>query len=105
MFPDVQELLSLLKKKQHHVYILSFGTSEFQTDKIAGTGIMRCMEKTIITTGDKAEALQREINDNGDNTWFFDDRMRYIESVKRAFPKIMNLLFDDLLYFFQAPDS
>lgn len=91
LFPDVIGFLSDIKKSGHVPYILSFGTSDFQTAKIAGTDLAGFMEKTIVTADDKEKALQKEIQSD-EEAWFFDDRMKYIENVKRAFPKVRTVL-------------
>lgn len=91
LFPDVMDFFSAMKEKGCALYILSFGTSDFQAAKIAGTGMKLFMEKIIITTGDKAVALQNEVIDDGKNSWFFDDRMKYIESMKQVFPAMQTV--------------
>ncbi|MFZ2187015.1 MAG: HAD family hydrolase [Candidatus Moraniibacteriota bacterium] len=88
LFSDVKGFLSSLKKSGYKIFILSFGDADFQSTKISGTGISQFIERNIITDKDKAKALQSEINDDGKNAWFFDDRIHFIESVKRVFPKI-----------------
>lgn len=92
LFSDVKDFLLSLKKNGHTLFILSFGDTQFQSAKIAGAGISQFIERNIITDKDKAVALRGEINDNGEGVWFFDDRMKYIESVKRVFPEIKTVL-------------
>lgn len=88
LFSDVRDFLSSLKKNGHTLFILSFGDIQFQSAKIAGAGISQFIERNIITDEDKVVALQGEINDNEEEIWFFDDRIHFLESVKRAFPGI-----------------
>lgn len=92
LFPDVEDFLILLRENAFRIFILSFGDTEHQMAKISGTGISQFIERNIITDKDKGEALRSEIDDDEKDTWFFDDRMKYIESVKRAFPKIKTVL-------------
>ncbi|MDP3957080.1 MAG: HAD family hydrolase [bacterium] len=88
LFPDVKEFLAALKKSGQSIFILSFGDVHFQTAKISGTGILPYIERSIIADKDKAESLRGEIGDSGENSWFFDDRIHFIEGIKRVFPKI-----------------
>lgn len=92
LFPDAKSFLASLKVSGYSTFILSFGDIYFQTAKISGTGISQFIERNIITDKDKAVALQSEIDDDGKNAWFFDDRIHFIESVKRAFPKVRTVL-------------
>lgn len=92
LFADVENLVVSLKKSGHSVFILSFGDLSFQKTKISGAGILPYIEKIIITDKGKAEALKNEIGDDGEDAWFFDDKIYFIEDVKRAFPKIKTVL-------------
>jgi len=88
LFPDVKNFFALMKKSGYQMFILSFGNERFQSAKIAGTGITLYIEKSIITDTDKAAALQKEIDADDKNIWFFDDRVYFIENVKQAFPNV-----------------
>lgn len=92
LFADVENLVVSLKKSGHSVFILSFGDLSFQRTKIFGAGISPYIEKIIITDKGKAEALKNEIDNDGEDAWFFDDKVYFIEDVKRAFPKIKTVL-------------
>ncbi|MBP7822385.1 MAG: HAD hydrolase-like protein [Candidatus Moranbacteria bacterium] len=92
LFPDVEKFLIVLRESASRIYILSFGDRDHQMGKISGTGILSYIEKSIITNKDKSEAFQDEIDHEEDGVWFFDDRIKYIESVKRAFPKVKTIL-------------
>ncbi|MEK9151237.1 MAG: HAD family hydrolase [Patescibacteria group bacterium] len=91
LFHEVKESLSFLKAVGHTLYILSLGDYGFQMEKIRGTGIDVFMEKVIVTQGDKAKALRDE-RVKGEGTWFIDDRVRFIESVKKTFPEVKTIL-------------
>jgi FMN phosphatase YigB (HAD superfamily) len=92
LFPDVRDFLAALKEKGYQISILSFGDQSFQEKKINGTGIAEYVAKNIVTDKDKAEALQDEGIGTAEEVWFFDDRVHFIESVKRAFPTIKTVL-------------
>jgi len=94
LFSDVADFVSLLRKNQCSLFILSFGTSEFQKEKIVGSGLGVSVEKIIITTDmdNKEMALKKEVSSDDKEVWFFDDRMKYVESVKRVFPGIRTVL-------------
>lgn len=91
LYDDVENFLKTLKKYGHTPYILSFGDKEYQMAKIGGTNIAPYIEKSIITNIGKAEALHGEIDANMP-AWFFDDKIHFIESVRRAFPKVRTVL-------------
>lgn len=92
LFPDVVKFISFLKDRGCSLFILSFGTSEFQREKIVGSGLGAFVEKIIITSDEKEKALQKEVFSDDKEVWFFDDRMKYVESVKRVFPGIKTVL-------------
>jgi FMN phosphatase YigB (HAD superfamily) len=91
LFLDTEGLLSTLRENGHILYILSFGDRDFQTAKIFGTSVGSFLEKVIVTDTDKAEAMRSEI-DVHDEVWFLDDKIHFIESVKKAFPNVRTIL-------------
>lgn len=91
LFSDTEELLSTLSESGHTLYILSFGDRDFQMAKISGTGIGHFLEKVIVTDRDKGEAM-RDAIDAHDKVLFLDDRVHFIESVKKLFPNAWTIL-------------
>ena len=91
MFPDTKKFLARLQDEKVAIYIVSFGTSDFQTEKIEGANIEEYVEKIIVTSDYKASTLHEYISDNDEGVWFFDDRVKYIENVKQTFPKIRTI--------------
>ncbi len=91
LFLDTEESLSTLSENGHILYILSFGDKDFQMAKVSGTGMGSFLEKVIVTDTDKAEAMRREIGVH-DEVWFLDDKIHFIESVKKAFPYVRTIL-------------
>lgn len=92
LFADVENFIVSLKKSGYSIFTLSFGDLSFQRTKIFGTGISPYIKKIIVTDKSKAEALKNEIGNDGNGVWFFDDKVYFIEDVKRAFPKIKTVL-------------
>lgn len=88
LFPDTENFLFSCKKDNCLLFILSFGTSDFQRAKIVGTGIEAFVENIIITPDNKVDHLRRTVGNENSGVWFFDDRVKYLEGVKRAFPMV-----------------
>lgn len=75
--------------------LLTYGDQEFQSAKIAGSGIADAFAAIIITQGDKVDAIAayRAAHGSGEGcTVFIDDRVGYLAPVKRALPDIVTVL-------------
>lgn len=92
LFPGVVDFLSLMKERSHTLFIISYGDRAFQMKKIHGTGIEHFFEKILVTQEDKVVALDGEHRAEKEDTWFVEDRVRYIASVKKTWPGITTVL-------------
>ncbi|MGK2848634.1 MAG: HAD family hydrolase [Minisyncoccota bacterium] len=92
LFPDVKKFLRILQRQHARIIIISFGDSDFQYRKILGTGIGLYTQKIIVTEGSKAEAICATSISQGEETWFVDDRVSFVEDVKQALPMIKTIL-------------
>ncbi len=91
LFPEAADFLAQMKARGCTLCILSYGDEDFQMRKIRGTGIEHFFHKIIVTTEDKASALEGELGGDRD-IWFIEDRVHYIANVKKAWPRIRTVL-------------
>jgi FMN phosphatase YigB (HAD superfamily) len=92
VFPDVETFLLTAKELGYSINILSFGDKEFQTQKISGTQLDQYFDKVIVTDQEKGQAMLTEGDVTDEETWFFDDRVHFLESAKKQFPSIRTVL-------------
>lgn len=92
VFTDSKEFLQFLTKHGHDVRVLSFGDQGFQTNKIQASGITPFVHEVIVTNEDKEVAMSHVLGDSTDPAYFFDDRVFFLESVKKAFPQVITVL-------------
>lgn len=92
VFPDVEEFLEKMQKRENTLYLISFKTGDFQDKKIMASGLMRFFDDMAVGSEEKGELLKRFFNAGDEEIGcFVDDRAYQIENVKRAFPKITTL--------------
>lgn len=89
VFSDMRPFLKKAQEKNIHVYVLSFGQSDFQNKKIAGTGLGDYFEDVFVIQ-EKKDASIAAVMEKGipEAVWFFDDRAEYIRDVKQAIPEV-----------------
>ncbi len=92
VFADTRDFLRWCQEHGYEVYILSFGDPAFQNLKIKGIKLSEYLKKVIVTEQDKSEALLAEGITAHDEVWFFDDRLPFLENVKRALPSVQTVL-------------
>ncbi len=92
VFRDVYPFLEGVRQKGYTINILSFGDEHFQAKKIYNTGLGSLVDRIIVTKESKECILQKEgfMANKGD--WFFDDRLKFLESMKIAFPLMQTVL-------------
>jgi FMN phosphatase YigB (HAD superfamily) len=92
VFMDVVPFLRKINRED--LTLISYGDEKIQTEKIKQAGLYGYFDKIVITH-DKAEAINKILEKEGDNDekmYFLDDRSEYIEGVKRALPEIITVL-------------
>jgi FMN phosphatase YigB (HAD superfamily) len=91
IFPDVCHFLSKVQKKD--IFILSFGTNKFQKEKIKNSGIGKRFNKIIVTERiNKGEAIGKIIGKSKEKFYFIDDRVKFLEEVKKKYPFAITVL-------------
>ena len=93
VFSDVKKFLE--KFKDEKLYIISYGKNNLQRLKIMYSGIDDCFQKIIITNESKEEAVpilfkNRKIEKR--EIFFFDDRARFVDGIKKKYPSIKTFL-------------
>ena len=90
VFPDVVPFLKQAREKNIQLYILSFGQSQFQSDKITGTGLTPYFQNIFIAQEKKyepiIEVMKRCAPD--EPIWFFDDRAEFVRDVNQRLPQV-----------------
>ena len=92
VFPDTLGFLQKMQEYGHHLYLISFKTGDFQDKKIAASGLARYFDVSAVGPEDKGNVIKQffDESDRG-NSYFIDDLLHQIESVKRTFPKIITI--------------
>lgn len=83
VFPDMH---AFFVEHGKDTTILSFGGSDFQKAKIAGSGIRKYVHEVLVTEGAKDDVLEG-ICRRDERFILIDDRAHHIDAVKRAFPR------------------
>lgn len=90
VYPDFIAFAESFEKED--LMLLSYGTTEFQKEKIERSKIIPLLSEITITKNDKAEDFKNIIWKYGNEKVFFiDDRADQIDSVKENFPQVITL--------------
>ncbi len=92
VFADSIDFLRFLTERGHDVRVISFGDQGFQTNKIQASGITPFVHQVIVTNEDKEVAMSHVLGDSTEPAYFFDDRVFFLESVKKTFPQVVCVL-------------
>jgi phosphoserine phosphatase len=92
LFPDAKYFLKFLQEKNYNTWIVSYGDSGFQTNKIQGTGIQHLVRDAVVVQDGKDRVIASLVAGSTAKSFFFDDRVSFLESVKKAAPKIQTVL-------------
>jgi FMN phosphatase YigB (HAD superfamily) len=90
VFPDVKPFLEQAQKKRIQLYVLSFGQSQFQSEKITGTGLTPYFQEVFIVQEKKYEPIIEVMKccAPDEPIWFFDDRAEFVQDVNRRLPQV-----------------
>ncbi len=90
VFSDVKPFLEQTQRKGIQLYILSFGQSQFQSDKIAGTGLTSYFQDIFIVQEKKYEPIEAMMKrgDFDERVWFFDDRAEFVQDVNQRLSQV-----------------
>ena len=85
IFRDTENFFRSIDKK--NIFILSFGTNEFQEEKIMNSGIEKYINKIIVVDySKKAKAIGKVVGNSKKPFCFIDDRVKFLEEVKIKYP-------------------
>lgn len=94
VFPDAFAFFDKFGKK--NLFLVSFGTKEFQGAKIDNAKISRYFAKTVVSDKPKSFGVAMALKNSGiqkkEKIFFFDDRAELIEEVKKKYPGIFTVL-------------
>ncbi len=86
--------LDFLKKfGSDSIFVISFGESVFQRNKIAACRMQNCCQAVEVIEDSKAQAIGKILADKKSSPIFFiDDRVEFIRDVKKNLPEIQTIL-------------
>jgi phosphoglycolate phosphatase-like HAD superfamily hydrolase len=88
IYPDVVPTLKVLKKQQHHITLLSFGSRDWQSLKISHSGITEFFDSIEIVEGPKTEPVHLFEQKSDEKIIFVNDRAREIDELHGVFPHV-----------------
>lgn len=91
VFADVIPFFESMREKQVACYILSFGQSVFQRQKINGTGLQHYCKDIFIVQEEKSLSIAACAQDESERVLFVDDRAEYIAAMKKALPYVTTI--------------
>ena len=87
----------LEKIKNEDLYIVSYGDSRFQKEKIKGSGISKYFKRISIASSTKAIAIRKILKNKkpkiGEALIFIDDRVKFLKDIKKSYPGMVTILF------------
>lgn len=89
VFSDARDFLKSFKKS--NLYLVSYGYTNFQREKIKNCGLIREFRSVVISDGNKNEVVKRFAGKK-ENFVFVDDRVENISNVKKHFPGSLTFL-------------
>jgi len=94
VFSDSQYFLQSLHDKEHKMYLISYGLSDFQQKKVDGAHLNEYFTQSIVGEVEKGEAIQSimEKDSNSDISWFIDDRIKFLHEVKKCCKEVKTIL-------------
>jgi len=89
IFSDFFCFLSIAKKEE--LILLSYGSSDFQKNKIEKSGIVPYFSEIIITSRDKAEDIEEIKKRYNEKLVFIEDKAESIDNVKKRMPEVTTM--------------
>jgi len=93
VFPDVLPVLERLKAKGVELILLTYGEHDFQSRKIAGTGLAQLCEKVVITTDAKSAAVKELFRDTH-HMVTVDNTIEHLNDIKSALSEVETIAID-----------
>ena len=95
VFKEGIEFLNEVRDEE--LYIISFGDSRFQKEKIENSGISQYFKKISIVDFSKAVEIRKILRNKkikeGEALIFIDDRVKFLEDIKKSYPGMATFLF------------
>ncbi len=85
VFQDVKTFLSSYHQKD--IFIISYGKTNFQQNKIKNCGLKKFCGKIIVTDKLKSDEIKKILENKKELFIFIDDRISQINAVKKNFPQ------------------
>ena len=89
VFPDVKNFLESFKRK--NLYLISYGYTDFQREKIKNCGLFEKFYRVVIADDNKNVIVRRFVEEK-EIFAFIDDRIENINCVKKHFPNSATFL-------------
>jgi len=90
VFSDVEMFLQKFSPKE--LFLISHGDRNFQRKKIENTRLKKYFCVIKISSGQKSKDICPQIKKIKERKFFLDDRVHYLEEVKRCLPEIVTIL-------------
>lgn len=94
LFKDGVDFLKRFQKED--LYIVSFGDSKFQKEKIKNSGIGKYFKKVLIIGVSKAVGIRKILKSRnlepGEALIFIDDRAKFLKDIKKSYPGMVTFL-------------
>lgn len=90
VFPDAEPFLQ--KFSPSELLLISYGNDDFQRKKIKNTQLGKYFSVIKISSVKKSQDICPWMKNSKGNNFFLDDRVHYLEEVKRCLPEITTIL-------------
>ncbi len=92
-FDDAIDFCVSMRSVGASIYIVSYGTSNFQKKKVMASGIGKYVEGLCVGDIDKGKEIQNILSLSDEViSWFVEDRIEHIQSVKEKNPSVQTIL-------------
>ncbi|NCU42319.1 MAG: hypothetical protein EOM19_06410, partial [Candidatus Moranbacteria bacterium] len=92
-FDDAIDFCVAMRSIGAHISIVSYGTSHFQEKKVIASGIGNFVDALCVGDIDKGKEIQKILSLSREKiSWFVEDRIEHIQSVKEKNPSVQTIL-------------
>lgn len=92
-FDDAIDFCKAMRSVGASMYIVSYGTSNFQKKKVHASGIGKYVKGLCVGDIDKGKEIQNILSLSDEEiSWFVEDRIEHIQSVKEKNPSVQTIL-------------
>lgn len=90
VFSDVEPFLQNFSRQE--LFLISHGQQNFQRKKIKNTQLEKYFSAIKISSGQKSQEICPWIEKGKEKKFFLDDRVHYLQEVKKCMPEITTIL-------------